>query len=900
MAERGWGRRRWRGGPWRFPVALLLACALALPAAADGPAPTAARPPEALVRGFLATRDAAALEAGLRAGGREATDPWCLLAHIAARGVDATVRAAVAAEAPAPGAGEALVRAVVALHDVDLRLACAALRCSDMAEEAQGVATTWAGALLLARRGDDSGAVGRLLGPTQAADETARFELALLALALPSVERGMLAEIGRLALARAAERSRFQSLGVVLDGVLAVDPTAAAGVGAQVVRALRRAGRPTEARAWLERLPRGVAALDIERALLDDDPRSTTALLAPHAQAPGLGPLAVALPRRAAWPLALRERTPLPHATGARKDALLLARLASLQGHAATVDGVLRQADRAGTEAGHAAFAATWLASLDLVVLRAAGDPEMAARLADAGVPFLLWRIQRVGPTYRERPVLVRGRDAASGLYWVDEPDMALVDVLPAEGVAKARLLAAVPRASAAVLDRERTRPSALLGARLEAVRAQVDVAPATAAALLEDAGDAPIVYLHRALSRYEGALAAPTMDGWVDAAAAVARSAAVPPRLAFEAFLAAQAAAVGGDAAAALAALELTERLEGPSASLHLVRHAALEAAGRHGEALQALDAAQRADALDPRPLLYRGSLRDVAPEVAQGDLRRAMERAPEDPRAAVALALLLARLDRRPEALDVLRVARRHARNDADLRILDRARQQVELRLIEEAESGAALSGFERSADPSTRRRAAFQLAALESAETEVQLRGLLLDPDADVRITVLRLYLRPWLRRRVAEDTVLGRRVVTLLEADRDPNVRSAAAKLLGYVDEPFARRALADRLRGRAADAEPSVRASAALALRGRAERAVREALVAALADPVAAVRQAACDVLFEQAATRLGFEAQGRPQERAEAIRRWRRWVVAMEEAEPADPAPRARPGRGGP
>ena len=832
-----------------------------------------AAPADEAAQRFLVDRDARAFDVALAEAGEPATSGRRLLARLAFAGADDQVRAMLAQ----PGAGGPVARAVAALHDLDLRGACAAVRCQEA--DTRDVAVAWLGALVLARRGDDSGAIGRLLGPVEVRTRADQVALTLLAVALPETERTMLAAAAEHALQRASERGRVAAFDGLVQGALAIAPERAAEIGAQAVRAWRRAGRPDGARTWLARRPRGTAALDVERALLEPDGVKAQALLALHADAPVVGPMVRALMRSGPPPQAWRAREPLPHAVGQRHDALLLARLARHNGVAATTDSVLRAAERDGGTASRAAWGTSWLASHDLVVLHGANDAAFPRELASRGTPFLAWCIDRVGTTYRERSVLVLGRDPTSGTWWVDEPDLARADVLAPDALAKARFVAVVPREAAAAVAAWRTRPGASLGARLEAARARAEAADWDGAhALLAQAGPSPVAALARALARYDQALAAPTREGWLEAEDAVREALATPPRLGFEAFLAAQAAAVRGDAEAALAALDEVEAVEGPSASVYLVRHAALEAAGRRDDALRALDAAASVDPLDARPLLYRGTARGAEPGAALADLIRAFDREPEDARIAVALALALARQDRGTEALEVLRVARRHARGEADMRVLDGARQQVELRLIQDAASGEDLTGFERSDDPETRRRAAFQLADLGTPKAEAQLRGLLLDASADLRLTVLRLYLRPRLRQQLAEDPVLGRRVVALLESDPDAAVRAAAARLLGHVDDAFARRALADRLRGRGADLDASVRAACGLALRGREDAGSRSALVDALADPEASVRRVAGDMLFEQTATRMGFDAEGPPAERADAIRAWREWL----------------------
>jgi hypothetical protein len=261
---------------------------------------------------------------------------------------------------------------------------------------------------------------------------------------------------------------------------------------------------------------------------------------------------------------------------------------------------------------------------------------------------------------------------------------------------------------------------------------------------------------------------------------------------------------------------------------------------------------------------------------EGGRADLRRALRRDPAAVRIAVVLAQVEVDQGRPADALAVLEEVARHDAAFARDPALLATRRAAELGVIEQARTVEALRSLRRSDDAATRRHLAFALAErrVEGEAAEGLLRTLLDDPDVGVKVSTLRLYMRPWLRRRVEADAVLLRRVTRLLDADAAAPARAAAAALLGRVEGPLATRALHAALVGTRRDAEASVRAAAARALGGRDGPATRAALVGALADEDGGVRRAAIGTLFEFTATTRGFEPDAPPASRDEARARW--------------------------
>lgn len=875
---------------------------------------------EAVVARYLATRDFAALERELAAlpRGQVANLTWLpdllRVAEPPCPGTGLAVAPDPSAAGPLASALDALAEAARGptegeLGALEKRLGAVQPR----------IVAHWLGALVLARRGDLGGAVGRVSAPPEPAGAADRLALALLGKVLPVEDRWMLGAVVRDALVRAAERGRMSALDPLLEGLAAFDVGRMGSAVLPLVRAWRRQGDDARARRLLEHyaslesrealesnLPTDVASLpcaggsdvgaaagptttelglEIERALLGLPARPARDALASSPSRrlarTGLALLPARLrqvpsvPGPFAGDAAPSEAEPFGRATGLARVEMLLAYMARLAGRAATARDVADAARRAGRDAAFPDFAGTWLASLDMAVLRLAGaglerEPALRER------PFLFLLPRRDSAGYDDRAHLVVRLDAERGLLWLAEPDLEAVDVLPIEVLPAGRVLVAVAREEASRLAAGRAGPAGRAGERVEAALGLAARGSRSEAfALL--AGDDGAHRAARAWLHYLEALQVPSAAAWRTAHEALGD--APPADLGFFAFLGAQAAGARRDASAALEHLERLVQAEGRSAAVDWLLHGALAAAGRAAEAGAALDAAAIADPLDARTWLYRGSWVDAPPERGERDLRRAFAARPGDPRMGVALAVFLARSARRDEALAVLRAASRHIPDEQGQRLLDAARRQVEVQVIEEAATDSELAGFERSADPATRRRAAFRLASMEQLGAEERLRTLLLDPSAEVRATVLGLYMRPWLRRRGSQDEVLGRRIVSLLENDEDATVRSAAARLLGYLPDDFAVRALATRLASPRADPLASVRTVVALALAGQASPLASRALVAGLADVDVGVRRAAIDALFERTAGRLGFEPDGEPTERLAALRRWRAWLA---------------------
>nr|MDJ0976236.1 HEAT repeat domain-containing protein [Planctomycetota bacterium] len=320
-------------------------------------------------------------------------------------------------------------------------------------------------------------------------------------------------------------------------------------------------------------------------------------------------------------------------------------------------------------------------------------------------------------------------------------------------------------------------------------------------------------------------------------------------------------------------------EDAEGGSADLSLARFAVYRVERREAASMAALDRALYHDPLDTRALFFRGALRVRRgdPEGARTDLRRALDREPTAEPFAVALADLELDNGRPDEALVVLRNLIRHEPAHATSRKVREKWQKAELGLMQRADTVDALRPFRRSPEPDTRRALAYRLAGLENTEAEGLLRLVLEDAEASVRVSVLRLYMRSWLRRRLEEDAVLLRTVCGLLRADTAEGVRAAAAHLLGRVQQRVAAQALAGALAGEARDADPVVRQAAARALAGQDVRRATDALVEALLDEAPDVRRGAIDSLFRLTGRRGGYDPEADLEARRAAQAEWRAW-----------------------
>ena len=865
-------------------LALLVALGLGL-LSGTGVRPVSAAPDlEATQRAYLRTRDAARLLTDLRAQTGSLPAGLLDLARWAAG------REAALEGEEGMGPVSDLARVVGSLRRFELAEARAALKEVDP-RRVQALA--WCDALLRLRVGDDDAAVSRLLAPPLFDWNRDAFLLALTGAALLPEDRRLLAAGAIGALERAAARNRASAVESLALALAALDGEAGREALAFALRVLRRSGRPEAATAlWDEagrlEIDRGAPRLRMEAALTawelgtwEQIPTLLEAGAAPagaraaylalrHAQRRGR---TLALPRQAG------------HARGEPKHALLLAQLATALGRATTLADVQAWSERHKTKASHAASARGFLTSLGFDVVTTVGDAAAGDALLEAGLPFLLFRIQRTESGYRESPVLVRGFDRKTGLWILVEPDGHRVDVTPRADVAKARIVAAVPPDRRALLDPVRPMAAARAGAQIEAAIDELDRGRhAEAVARLPEAGATDAVaQVYRAYGLHRAANLERKHAWLVASQDAVNRSRQMPPLLGLEAYVRGQALGVAGRTEEAIAVFDTVVRLEGPSATVEMARFAALDVAKDQAGALAAVTAAQRLAPLDSRILFYRASVRGRGGDLegARHDLRRALERQPDGLRIALALARLEVMAGRPERALDVLRETERRnpaAKEDPALRLERRA---AEFALLEDARSVEDLSFARRSEEPETRRRLAYELAQRESeAETaEPMLRLLLADPEAEVRITALRVYLRPWLRERIEADSILSRRITDLLGQDPEADVRRAAATLMGRISCTIACRALAASLYGEAADPDPLVRRAVAQALAPHEKgRSARVALVAALEDESQEVRQAAIDVLFQATATTHGFEDYGEEADRAAAVALWKAWL----------------------
>jgi HEAT repeat protein len=129
-------------------------------------------------------------------------------------------------------------------------------------------------------------------------------------------------------------------------------------------------------------------------------------------------------------------------------------------------------------------------------------------------------------------------------------------------------------------------------------------------------------------------------------------------------------------------------------------------------------------------------------------------------------------------------------------------------------------------------------------------------------------------------------VGRRILSrgeaaipvLLDALKgaSPAQRGAAAFLLGVAKDRRTLPALVEAV----ADPVPSVRYEAAGALLELGDARGLDVLVGGLEDADARLRAKCLEVLKEKTGLSFGFEADGPPDERAAAVRRWRAWLAA--------------------
>lgn len=119
--------------------------------------------------------------------------------------------------------------------------------------------------------------------------------------------------------------------------------------------------------------------------------------------------------------------------------------------------------------------------------------------------------------------------------------------------------------------------------------------------------------------------------------------------------------------------------------------------------------------------------------------------------------------------------------------------------------------------------------------------------------------------------------------------DAHVRGPAAYLLGVLKD---RRTLPKLSTLAEEDPVPSVRYEASAALLSMFDPRGFAPLVAGLSDPDARLRHTCIDVLSEASHERWGYEADGPPDEREAAIRRWRAWLEQRGTAPEPEPTPR--------
>ena len=127
-------------------------------------------------------------------------------------------------------------------------------------------------------------------------------------------------------------------------------------------------------------------------------------------------------------------------------------------------------------------------------------------------------------------------------------------------------------------------------------------------------------------------------------------------------------------------------------------------------------------------------------------------------------------------------------------------------------------------------------------------------------------------------------LGRKILSRGEAavpplvvalrSENPERRGQAAYLLGWAQDRRILPALADATK----DPVRAVRYEAAGALLELRDPRGLPVLVEGLEDPDARLRAKCLSVLAEKTGQRLGFEADGAPDDRAAAVRRWRLWL----------------------
>lgn len=846
---------------------------------------------------FVRDRDACALRDAFY--GARATDERAATdARLAMLACDASVTPAATS-----GAGyAALPSLVVALREMDL--AAAGEAAERMGKERIGA---WMRALVLARRGDDAQAVEELLAPPDPVPldvEAVLFPLALLGAVLPPDDRLLLAGTAREALLEVCRRGQVDRVVPLARCVAALDSVLGPECICLAARALRRAGRLQEAGALLAGPetaddPVGRTCVQFERVLAAwFEGRAGQARLL--AKGLDVGPEAAfvvrAIERASTSPRVAPAPRPPLETPEDHVAAQAVARLATLLGTEASVRSVEVAALAQGLEPADAGFAKTFLESLGHRVLVAAGGREAGEAALAQGLPFLLYRIRPRREAFVDVPVVVRARDPSTGLWMVDPSHLDDLDVLPPDAPLKGRILVAVPAGRGEALESWAPRRQQVLGRTIAAAldradRGDVDGAIALLEAQRANLDGEPIYHLYLGLllhRRVRGGQDRLSLDR---ARASVERSLELGPELAFEHFVRGQSlwfwSFVRGDEEReqALAAFDRAQAAAPRSAWLARTRFQLLRDSGRSGPAVDVLDLARRLDPRDTRALLLGGHHRAVSGDVsgARRDLRRAFDRRSDSPEVAGELWGLELDAGRPDAALAVIMEYIAHVPEAVSDAIVCDARREAERRLVQDAATVEDLEALLSSPLSDTRRRVVLALARIKTAKAEQVLRRVLADPHRAVRVTALRVYMRPWLRERVEADDSLGQRVVVLLKHDPSEIVRGAAAGLLSLIAKRYAAEELEAILIGEERDPDPYPRSEAAAALAHHDSPRARASLVTALSDEDLVVRQAAIAALFRLAFTYRGYDPEAPRGERAAAVERWRVWLREEQE-----------------
>jgi hypothetical protein len=846
---------------------------------------------------FLSTRDVAALQAAFAGSAPREPDA---VTDARLVGLASLPDAEVAATG---GTGYAAVPDVVtALRRLDPTEAEGALtRVRQQARvfELDG----WLGALLAARRGRDADAEQTLrsLGASPAPAEEAAFRLALVGAALPEDDRLLLAGTAREALLAAATDGDLAAAEGIGRRLAGLDP----GFGAEAIGlaafAWTRAGRPERGATLFEGAESRWVTPDASALLAHAawawrrGRRAEASRLVGDRDMPaGLAPIAQALVRGGGSPSSPVPDGPV-HLPPDRRVPALVAELASDLGVATTpaeVDARAVALDRQSDELG---FVKRFLEERGLAVRCSAGTDAGLAGALERGYAAFLLHLEAPRDGFEWTWRLVRARDAETGLWIAETANLGDPGLLAPNLPRESLMLLVAPAKDAdgldaVVSDAEKRLGTVLLDAISDAdaghlraganrIRSAYEGTPPYVAAVAA----AWLLYQRyvetqpNSPANQDRVAIAECRDLLQPLLGAGGLCAFVPYGYGTATLLAPGTREPGKEAAAAL---DRARDLAPASAQVALAGSDAHIIAGDRDVAFRAIERARRLDPLDVRALFKRALMRDALgdTERARADLLRVFDRRPDWVRGAMALTLLelnaglpreaLAHLDRLVAAVPEVgqEEAVRHQRGRAEAMLLQRA------------SSADEVEPLLASSLPQTRRLIAFALARWETNESEALMRRLLHDENEGVRGTALKVYMRPWLRARVEQDTALGRTIQDLLHTDESELVRGAAAGLLGLVEATWAGRELASALIGNRRDDSPYVRAEVANALTRHDGPLARKSLVAALDDPDADVRRAAIDALFRVAATYRGYDPDASAEARAEAVARWRAWA----------------------